>query len=51
MLFPLEVTAAGDVPTWPLVLLALAAAMVVFFIGVQLRRILRTRPRRDDEPE
>lgn len=52
MLFPLDVVAdrAGDVPSWPLILLAMAAAMVIFFIFVQLRRILRNRPPRDDSP-
>ena len=47
MLFPLDVIvdSVGDVPMWPLILLAIAAVMVVFFIIVQLRRILRRRGR------
>lgn len=51
MLFPLDVVAepAGAVPMWPVILLAIAAVMVVFFIIVQLRRILRRNRPTDDQ--
>ncbi|WP_180349061.1 hypothetical protein [Tessaracoccus massiliensis] len=51
MLFPLDVPAepVGAVPALPLTLLTLAAVVVVFFIIVQLRRILRWGRRRPGE--
>ncbi|MDO5675874.1 MAG: hypothetical protein Q4G35_00025 [Propionibacteriaceae bacterium] len=53
MLLPLDVIAepVSSVPAWPLILLAIAGAMVVFFLIVQLRRIVRRRPRGDVDPE
>lgn len=43
MLFPLETS--GSVPMWPVILLIIAAVVVLAFMIIQLRRILRRRPR------
>lgn len=54
MLFPLDalpLESAGATPAWLWILLALAAAMVVFFIIVQLLRIIRRRPQDPQDPQ
>lgn len=46
MLFPLDIAPpepTGDGPLWPLIILAVVVAVVIFFMIVQLRRILRSR--------